>query len=80
MTGGGDLDEIEDDDVLDGDDDDDEDDDDDDDDDDDTVEGDDIAPPVAEAHLKLDLNDRIPSAGAADIGGRGAAHPDATTA
>jgi hypothetical protein len=80
MTGGGDLDEIEDDDVLDGDDDDDEDDDDDDgDDDDDTVEGDDIAPPVAEAHLKLDLNDRIPSAGAADIGGRAADDPDATT-
>jgi hypothetical protein len=73
MTGGGDLDEIEDDDVLDGDDDDD------DDDDDDTVEGDDIAPPVAEAHLKLDLNDRIPSAGAADIGGRAADDPDATT-
>jgi hypothetical protein len=75
MTGGGDLDEIEDDDVLDGDDDDD----DDDDDGDDTVEGDDIAPPVAEAHLKLDLNDRIPSAGAADIGGRAADDPDATT-
>jgi hypothetical protein len=76
MTGGGDLDEIEDDDVLDGDDDDN----DDDDDDDDTVEGDDIAPPVAEAHLKLDLNDRIPSAGAADIGGRAGDDPDATTA
>jgi hypothetical protein len=75
MTGGGDLDEIEDDDVLDGDDDDD----DDVDDGDDTVEGDDIAPPVAEAHLKLDLNDRIPSAGAADIGGRAADDPDATT-
>ena len=74
MTGGGDLDEIEDDEVLDGDDDDD-----DDDADDDTVEGDDIAPPVAEAHLKLALNDRIPSAGAADIGGRAADDPDATT-
>jgi hypothetical protein len=72
MTGGGDLDEIEDDDAFDGDDDDDGELD-------DTVQGDDIAPPVAEPRLSLDLNDRIPSAGAADVGGRAADDPDATT-
>ena len=51
MTGGGDLDEIEDED--------------------DDV-GDDVSPPVAEADLDLNLNDRIPAAGVADVGGRAA--------
>jgi hypothetical protein len=37
---------------------------------DDTVEGDDIAPPIAEPDLMLNPNDPIPSAGGADIGGR----------
>jgi hypothetical protein len=36
---------------------------------DDTVEGDDVAPPVPEPDLKIEI-DPIPSAGAADIGGR----------
>jgi hypothetical protein len=70
MTGGGDLDEFEDDDegediavdVAD---------------DDDTDDGEDIAPPVAEPDLSLDLNDRIPAAGIADTGGRAADDPDA---
>jgi hypothetical protein len=49
--------------------------------DDDTVEGDDVAPPVDEPILGLDLNDRIPSAGIADIGGRaGSAADDGTEA
>jgi len=68
MTGGGDLDEIEDHDIEDVDVDEDE----------DAIvdeepdatdDGDDVAPPIAEA-IDLNLNDRIPSAGAADIGGR----------
>ena len=36
---------------------------------DDTVEGDDVAPPVPEPDLEIEI-DPIPSAGAADIGGR----------
>lgn len=72
MTGGGDLDEIEDeDDDVDVADDEDEDaivDEDPD----DTDDGDDIAPPVAEPNLDLNLNDRIPAAGGVDTGGRAA--------
>jgi len=70
MTGGGDLDEVEDDDAdVDVADDEDE----------DAIvdedpeatdDGDDVAPPVAEAELDLNLSDRIPAAGIADIGGR----------
>jgi hypothetical protein len=37
---------------------------------DDTVEGDDIAPPVSEPDLSRIETESIPSAGAADIGGR----------
>jgi hypothetical protein len=37
---------------------------------DDTVMGDDLAPPVPEPDIELNPNDPIPSAGAADIGGR----------
>ncbi len=44
--------------------------------DDDTVEGDDVAPPVAEPDLDLNLSDRIPSAGASDTGGRAAGLDD----
>jgi len=44
-------------------------------DDDATDDGTDIAPPVDLSLRELDLNDRIPSAGAADIGGR-AGSPD----
>ncbi|HTW82830.1 MAG TPA: hypothetical protein VMD91_02040 [Candidatus Sulfotelmatobacter sp.] len=39
-------------------------------DDDDTVEGDDVAPPVAGPELHLNTNDTDPTAGASDIGGR----------
>jgi len=69
MTGGGDLDEIEDDDIEDGDEDEDEDASVDEEPD-ATDDGDDLAPPVAEAQIDLNLNDRIPSAGVADVGGR----------
>ena len=41
-------------------------------DDDDTVEGDDVAPPVAEPTLNINTNDTDPTAGASDIGGRAA--------
>jgi hypothetical protein len=37
---------------------------------DDSVMGDDLAPPVPEPDLELNPNDPIPSAGAADVGGR----------
>ena len=37
---------------------------------DDTVEGDDVAPPVAESDLTINANDTDPTAGASDIGGR----------
>lgn len=37
---------------------------------DDTVEGDDVAPPVAEPELRLNTSDPDPTAGASDIGGR----------
>jgi hypothetical protein len=46
-------------------------------DDDATDDGTDIAPPVDLSLRELDLNDRIPSAGAADIGGAPA--PPTTT-
>lgn len=39
-------------------------------DDDETVEGDDVAPPVAETDLHINTNDADPTAGASDIGGR----------
>ena len=42
------------------------------DDDDDSVEGDDIAPPVAVPVLDINTSDTDPTAGASDIGGRAA--------
>lgn len=75
MTGGGDLDEFEDDDELD-----DAEDEGEDiavDTDDDTDDGEDIAPPVAEPDLALNLNDRVPAAGIVDVGGRAGDDPDA---
>lgn len=39
-------------------------------DDDETIEGDDVAPPVAEPDLHINTNDADPTAGASDIGGR----------